>query len=58
MWEKQLAAAIKAGELAKRAILEVYKTDFKVEKKKDKSPVTAADKEADKIISKIKSEEN
>lgn len=52
MWEKQLAAAIKAGELAKRAILDIYKTNFKVEKKKDKSPVTAADKEADKIISK------
>lgn len=51
MWEKQLAAAIKAGELAKRAILEVYKTNFKVETKKDKSPVTVADKKADKIIS-------
>ncbi|MCQ2795082.1 MAG: 3'(2'),5'-bisphosphate nucleotidase CysQ [Bacilli bacterium] len=51
MWEKQLAAAIKAGELAKRAILEIYKTPFKVELKKDKSPVTTADKKADKIIS-------
>lgn len=51
MWEKQLAVAIKAGELAKRAILEIYKTRFKVEIKKDKSPVTAADKKADKIIS-------
>lgn len=51
MWEKQLAVAIKAGELAKRTILEVYKTPFKVEIKKDKSPVTDADKKADKIIS-------
>lgn len=51
MWEKQLAVAIKAGELAKRAILEVYKSNFKVEIKKDKSPVTLADKKADKIIS-------
>lgn len=51
MWEKQLAVAIKAGELAKREILEVYKSHFKVEIKKDKSPVTAADKKADKIIS-------
>ncbi len=51
MWEKQLAVAIKAGELAKRVILEVYKTPFKVEIKKDKSPVTDADKKADKIIS-------
>lgn len=50
MWEKQLAAAIKAGELAKRAILEIYKSPFKVELKKDKSPVTTADKKADKII--------
>lgn len=51
MWEKQLAVAIKAGELAKRAILEVYKSRFKVEIKKDKSPVTEADKKANKIIS-------
>ena len=51
MWEKQLAAAIKAGELAKRSILEIYKGHFKVEIKKDKSPVTTADKKADKIIS-------
>ncbi|MCQ2792520.1 MAG: 3'(2'),5'-bisphosphate nucleotidase CysQ [Bacilli bacterium] len=50
MWEKQLASAIKAGELAKRKILEIYKTNFKVEIKKDKSPVTEADKQADKII--------
>lgn len=50
MWEKQLAAAIKAGELAKRIILEVYKTNFTVQKKADKSPVTIADKKADKVI--------
>jgi len=50
MWEKQLAAAIKAGELAKREILKIYKTRFDVEIKKDKSPVTMADKNADKII--------
>lgn len=52
MWEKQLAIAIKAGELAKREILEIYKSNFKVEIKKDKSPVTLADKKADEIISK------
>lgn len=51
MWEKQLAVAIKAGELAKRAILDVYKSHFDVKIKKDKSPVTEADKKADKIIS-------
>lgn len=50
MYEKQLAAAISAGELAKRKILEIYKTDFTVEKKSDNSPVTIADKESDKII--------
>jgi len=50
MWEKQLASAIKAGELAKREILKIYKTHFDVEIKKDKSPVTMADKKADKII--------
>ena len=50
MWEKQLAAAIKAGELAKRKIIEVYKTNFTVETKSDKSPVTKADKESDRII--------
>lgn len=50
MWEKELAAAINAGELAKRAILEIYKSPFDVEYKKDKSPVTKADKESDAII--------
>lgn len=50
MWEKQLAAAIKAGELAKRVILDIYKQPFNVEIKSDKSPVTAADKQADKVI--------
>lgn len=50
MWEKQLADAIKAGELAKRRILEVYKTGFDVETKIDNSPVTLADKDSDRII--------
>lgn len=50
MWEKELAAAINAGELAKRAILDVYKSPFHVEIKKDKSPVTEADKKSDAII--------
>lgn len=50
MWEKQLAAAIKAGELAKRRILEIYKNGFNVEIKPDNSPVTIADKDADQII--------
>jgi len=50
MWEKQLAAAIKAGELAKRIILDIYKKPFNVEIKDDDSPVTIADKKADAAI--------
>ena len=50
MWDKQLAAAIEAGEYAKREILDIYKTDFSVEYKSDKTPVTLADKKSDKII--------
>ena len=50
MWEKELAAAINAGELAKRAILEIYKSPFKVILKEDKSPVTDADQKSDAII--------
>lgn len=50
MWEKELEAAIIAAVLAKRKIMEIYNTDFEVETKEDDSPVTKADKEADKII--------
>ncbi len=50
MWEKELSAAINAAELAKRTILDIYKSPFNVEIKKDNSPVTKADKESDKII--------
>jgi 3'(2'), 5'-bisphosphate nucleotidase len=41
-----LFASLKAGE----AILEVYKTDFSVEKKSDYSPLTEADKRAHTVI--------
>ncbi len=41
-----IAASIKAGEV----ILEIYNTDFKVEFKEDKSPLTLADKNANEII--------
>jgi 3'(2'), 5'-bisphosphate nucleotidase len=50
MWEKELVAAKEAASLAKVAILEIYKQDFDVEIKSDDSPVTIADKTADKII--------
>ena len=50
MWEKELKAAIEAGLLAKEKILEIYHKPFDVEIKEDNSPVTLADKSADKII--------
>ena len=50
MWEKELEAAIQAGLLAKEKILEFYHSKLDVEIKEDNSPVTIADKTADKII--------
>ena len=49
-YETELKAMIEASLLAREKILEVYNTDFGVEIKDDKSPVTKADQEADKII--------
>ena len=40
------AAALEAGQ----RILEIYHTDFKIDYKEDESPLTCADREADKII--------
>ncbi|NLZ15429.1 MAG: 3'(2'),5'-bisphosphate nucleotidase CysQ [Erysipelotrichaceae bacterium] len=50
MWEEQLNAAIEAGIQAIDGILEVYNSQFDVEIKEDDSPVTLADKNADRII--------
>ena len=50
MWEKELEAMKEAAYLAEKEILKVYNTSFAVEIKSDDSPVTAADKGADKII--------
>ena len=50
MWKEQLEAAIEAGVKAIKGILEIYNTDFSVEIKDDNSPVTLADKNADKVI--------
>ena len=50
MWEKELQEAIKAGLKAKEKIMEFYNAGFDVEIKEDNSPVTIADKTADKII--------
>ena len=51
MFEKELQAMIEAGRLAREKILEIYNQDFAVEIKSDNSPVTAADKAADQMIS-------
>jgi len=45
-----LLKAIKASILAGKAILEVYQTNFDVDFKEDKSPLTLADRRADDII--------
>ena len=51
MWEKELQSAIEAAKLVVPKILEIYhSSDFGVEIKGDNSPVTLADKTADKMI--------
>lgn len=50
MFQKELEAAIQAGLLAKEKIMEIYNQGFDVEIKDDNSPVTIADKTADKMI--------
>ena len=50
MWEKELKEAIFAGLKAKDKIMEIYKKGFDVEIKEDNSPVTLADKTADRMI--------
>ena len=45
-----LLTAIRAAIEAGNAILEVYHTDFKVEEKADKSPLTTADKRSHELI--------
>ncbi|MDD5885518.1 MAG: 3'(2'),5'-bisphosphate nucleotidase CysQ [Erysipelotrichaceae bacterium] len=50
MYEKELEKMKEAASKAQTWILSVYHTDFQVEIKSDDSPVTSADKGADKII--------
>ncbi len=50
MWEKELQAAIEAGLKARIDIMKIYEAGFEVEIKDDNSPVTIADKTADRII--------
>jgi 3'(2'), 5'-bisphosphate nucleotidase len=51
-WNNQLQAALKAGEIASKEIMNIYSQDFDVVIKEDNSPVTIADQKADKIIRK------
>ena len=53
MFEEQLNAAIEAGVKAIKGILEIYNSNFDVEIKDDNSPVTLADKNADKVIREV-----
>ena len=53
MWEKELEIALFAVKEAQKEIIKIYHQGFDVEIKEDNSPVTNADKIADKIISEI-----
>lgn len=53
MWEKELKAAIDSGLVAREKIMEIYNRGFEVEIKDDNSPVTLADKTADRMIREI-----
>ena len=53
MFEKELEAAIEAGVKAIEGILKIYNSNFDVEIKEDDSPVTLADKNADKVIREV-----
>lgn len=53
MFEKELEIMIKAALKAQERILDIYKTHFDIEIKEDNSPVTLADKEADRIIREV-----
>ena len=50
MWEKELEIALKAAKEAQKEIIRIYHEGFNVEIKSDDSPVTNADKTADRII--------
>ena len=50
MWEEQLDCALKAGISVIKPIMDIYNRGFDVEIKEDNSPVTEADKLADKLI--------
>jgi len=54
MYEKELSVALEAAKEAAKIIMEIYNSnDLGIEIKDDNSPVTKADKAADKLISSI-----
>ncbi|MGN1296041.1 MAG: 3'(2'),5'-bisphosphate nucleotidase CysQ [Bacilli bacterium] len=57
MYQKELVACLQAAKMARTKIMEVYNRPFEVEIKSDDSPVTEADKEADRIIKEYLSKE-
>ncbi|MFA7449858.1 MAG: 3'(2'),5'-bisphosphate nucleotidase CysQ [Bacilli bacterium] len=50
MYQKELEAAISASKIASKIIMDIYNQDFAIEVKDDNSPVTIADKTADRAI--------
>ena len=57
MFRKELNAMIEACQKAKVEIMKIYEEEFDVEIKSDDSPVTLADKTADKLIRKLLSKQ-
>ena len=57
MFERELELMIEACKKAKVEIMKIYNQDFDVEIKDDDSPVTLADKTADKLIKELLSKE-
>ena len=57
MFEKELEKMIEACQKAKVEIMKIYQNDFDVEIKEDDSPVTLADKNADRLIREVLSKE-
>jgi 3'(2'), 5'-bisphosphate nucleotidase len=52
-YDKLILTTLLAAKRAGKAILEIYDTDFDVEQKDDKSPLTLADKKSNEIITEV-----
>ena len=57
MFERELKKMIEACQKAKIEIMKIYNQEFDVEIKDDDSPVTLADKTADRLIRELLSKE-